>query len=409
MKKKNYLKQKIKTVLLKRYALDYLFKTENKMILFLFSIINFILFILFFVYKMSNMKDKIPIIFYIGIIIIFCIPFIYSAWKKKNRKDIFDKNFFVFLLLIILSVLGIFGIINNLFFLGGMILLLAFYILAKTSKFIPKFVWLGVLGWILLTAEIIPGAFDYNYENKVNNPKYNSTEKNVVMDINQFIGKKIEFENISQVNSIEALVVSAFKTMNVYGDTKSINKNLPLLILLIFIFSLLFLFFLFYSGGAKINKKKFIYCNDRICSSIWRKTKFYLMKQKEKILIILLLLIILLSLYIFYHTGIYFIPLTLFIFLINVSIVYWEITDKGKNPFPIFRSLYFTVVSHILSANIGMVIYISISPILRCSNFTTKNLVVLIWIIIAGSGLSVFMALISQIIWSGKRLTDKLG
>jgi hypothetical protein len=256
------------------------------------------------------------------------------------------------------------------------------FIFIQISKYIPKFIWIGILGWILLTAEIIPGMIGYDLQAQSNLGMETTAPKEISMDIENYLGDQIIYINFSEIENISELLKKSF--IGIFHFT-GIGVDYSIFVILFFV-SLIPFFYSTFSNSPKI-----------IFNKINRK---YLVFSSILVLFIS-------AIYVFLQTEIYFIPLSLGLFGINVAVVYWEITDRGINPCPFLRSVNFTLVSQLLTANIGMIIYIAIFPLFKGVYLTNRDIITFIWIIISGSSLSVFMALISQIIWSGKRLTEK--
>ncbi|MFW6130941.1 MAG: hypothetical protein ACOC56_07130 [Atribacterota bacterium] len=202
------------------------------------------------------------------------------------------------------------------------------------------------------------------------------------MDISKFLGQEVKYINFIEISDINSFFAKSIKGIFYRED---LRLNLYTICSFLWLASFIFLFFVIFS-----DKNKFKGLN-------------------KNILVIALLIAISISLFIiFLLTKIYFIPVSLGLFGVNIAIVYWEITDRGANPEPFIRAVHFTLVTQMITANIGEIIYVSIYPLFKFSGGITKrDFVIFLWIIIAGSGLSVFMALISQFIWSGKRLTEK--
>lgn len=383
MKNYNYLKSKIENVLLKRYAFNYLFSFDDKFILLLFSIINFILFSLFFVNEICNFEYFKTLFIYLTILFILLL-IIKLIKHKQNYENILKidtilrsyNSIFIITTTIILwlGIIELKEMFPLTFLIALIIILSTFYILSKISKYIPKFIWVGILGWILLTSSVVPDMLNYN-----TNMYIPGSTKG--MDISKFLGINISYINFSKIININEFFLKSFKGI-FYPENTSLVYTISLILLFVFLF-------LLFISTFSINKK-------------------FLGINKNHIVILLVILISISLLIISLITKIYFIPISLGLFGANIAIVFWEITDRGRNPEPFVRAVNFTIVTQLISANVGMIIYISIYPLFKYPDvLSTRDFITLLWIIIAGSGLSVFMALISQFIWSGKRLTEK--
>jgi len=228
---------------------------------------------------------------------------------------------------------------------------------------------------------------EYNFNNT--NPtdtvsETHSTFKGINMDIKEFLGGNLSILDIPARGNVKTYL-NLLRNSIISTDNYLGTQYVLLLLAIISFFSLTIVTF------TKSNK---------LC---------LISKTKTNAITILTLSLCLSSLLLFILNNVYFITLSIGLFVINIFIIWWEINQRGRTKQGFRKAFEFAMIAQMITANIGMIIYMTLYPLFRNVQITCYDYATLLWIIIAGSGLSVFMAIISQIIWSGSRLTEKTG
>jgi hypothetical protein len=225
------------------------------------------------------------------------------------------------------------------------------------GKIIPKFIWIGILGWILMTGEIIPGMLKHNPD-QINN------------EIGQVADDSVE--NISLNLEAKGYLLFDEKGFDIFFQKLSTLKNQPTLLIVLSIFLLLIWLF------------------------------------RWNIMFLFNLLLIVLGLH--YHILIFIIGAS--IFLANVSILYREIKQRGQNHYIWNRVNMFNFITTMFTISTGEIIILMFMPLYIASTdnagcISLVDLYSIFGMLFVGALVAVFFALITQAIWSGARLTDR--
>ncbi len=299
------------------------------------------------------------------------------------------------------------------------------------GKLIPKFVWIGLLGWFFIAANIIPGLMiNDNWKPPASGQptKHEETKKNNIhsysMPVTRFasINERTiiptdeesfyrAFQNYIEIFIVPAMCPVPLPNMSRMALKPDTSRKIAASDLFKFFrYSLILLAFILFSDiffsvsiyKQRYTKAKWLY---RIFSE--HATK----KEKNvywKLLLFSFLLIILsvLSLNYFLLFWVLSILTTVFIFR-------WEIQQRGQNHKPLSRAVLFVFLTQIFSALSGMILFLTMVPFYTFIHkdymvFNIYDSIVLGWAIILGSSVTVLLGIVTQVIWSGRRMTEEL-
>jgi hypothetical protein len=307
------------------------------------------------------------------------------------------------------------------------------------GKFIPKFVWIGLLGWFFIAANIIPGFMindnwkppgsrqsTKNEENKKTGENANN-KKNIhsysipgtrfasiyegAIDSTDEVTFNWAFHNYIEIFIVPASCPALLPNMSRMALEPDTSRKIAASELFKFFrYSLILLAFILFIDiflSVSIYKQRYI-------QSKWLYRVFSghsAQKEKDvkwKLLLFSFILIILsvLSLNYFLLFWVLSILTTVFIFR-------WEIQQRGQNHKPLSRAVLFVFLTQIFSALSGMILFLTMIPVYTFIHneymvFNIYDSIVLGWAIILGSSVTVLLGIITQVIWSGRRMTEEL-
>ena len=100
-------------------------------------------------------------------------------------------------------------------------------------------------------------------------------------------------------------------------------------------------------------------------------------------------------------------------FIATIFLFRWEIEERGKNHKKLSRSVLFVILAQVFSSISGEILFLILLPLYTDIGkdyklFNLYDSVVLGWLIFLGSAVTVLIGIVTQVIWSGKRMTDRL-
>lgn len=305
------------------------------------------------------------------------------------------------------------------------------------GKCIPKFVWIGLLGWFFIAANIIPGLMiNNNWE-----PSYQSTEgeannqkkeiENNKSNVHSYYLPGTRFISINEtaIDSIDEITFTRafYNYIEIFIVPATCQVSMPNMsrmalepdmshkiaasdLFKFFRYSLILLaFILFLDIFFSVSIYKQRYTQGKWLYRIF--SEHATKKEKNvywKLLLFSFLLIILsvLSLNYFLLFWVLSILTTVFIFR-------WEIQQRGQNHKPLSRAVLFVFLTQIFSALSGMILFLTMVPVYTYIHkdymvFNIYDSIVLGWAIILGSSVTVLLGIVTQVIWSGRRMTEDL-
>ncbi len=339
----------------------------------------------------------------------------------KNRYAIekindFGKNLIIFLVLTLFqSMLFVFNWSYNrnldqlfvyIFVIVFMGIIMGF-LWKSVAHILPRFVWIGVLGWFLLSSEmvtnlLVPGSWQSD-NGVVSNESIgeNYEEKTYIIPAEKLIGfsyKQLKDEQLE--HSLYNIPLCIFK---IHKN----NEHAISIIILLFLFIIILFYLLFITSLYKKHKLE-IEHNSK--GNNTNKIPWY---TRERVSFLFFIIMLFICLLLFIFTLNYFILITIIGFISNFYIFKLQIGKTGINHKTITRTILFTFVAYVFTLNIGFVyfnIYLPIFKLLGGHNVNIDNfhISVIIWVIIAGSAIALFIGIVTQFIWEGSRLTSDI-
>ncbi len=279
------------------------------------------------------------------------------------------------------------------------------------GKVIPKFVLIGMLGWILITIGFIPNLFTGNANNNKNFPTPISRMISLETDTPNNAQGRINFEPKKYVDIFIApglifkdqekeKIGKADTALNLHSnyDYFLAFRYVLILMVVVFLIDLLLVVSTFRKRRLDIQYNCFY--------TISAKQREESVKIKSLILVTLLLILAIISLN-------YFILFWAFFFIAAVLLFRWEILERGKNHKPFSRAILFVILTQIFSSICGEILIILFLPFYSLPShggelYNLFHVVILGWTVILGSSVTVLIGIVTQVIWSGRRMTEKM-
>lgn len=390
---KSILLKQMQRILLKRYAVEKLIPLRK---LFCITVIAFLSFILFQLFWIAISTEMIP---------------------GPHWKIVFEMSIIAILVILWRRVWGIIG------------------------QFIPKFVLIGLLGWFLIGANIIPTFIDYDDTAQNGAPpqkqdgQVKSKKDSISLPISRFFSlyeDEIDTEDTTHKefswHYLDTFIAPV--TMPIRGSlqagketagdsigkpnsetTKSqspqTNAGVEVLRFCCYV-SVLLIFVLFFDLFFTVAVYKRDGPMSRFLSvfSISASEREASVKRKLFLFCICLLLLAVLSLN-------YLVLFLVLLLLAAVFIFKWEIEQRGQNHKLLSRAVLFVFLAHVFSLLSGEILFLTLFPVYtlfsaRRPVFHIYDSIVLGWTIILGSMVTLLLGIITQVIWSGRRMTEEL-
>jgi len=284
--------------------------------------------------------------------------------------------------------------------------------------FIPKFVWIGLLGWFFIAANIIPtlmtsGSWgiealqgkDKAHSIALPGARYFSINEKDIPSYSEEMTKEA-LDNYLEHFIVPANIQAPIPHLPGKPDYSIIYTKSPgykmarygLILLAFILFFDIFLSVSIYNHGHTQTARFFLIFSEH---SRERESN---VKRKLFLLSFLLLILAVLSLN-------YFILFWILSFLTTIFIFKWEILQRGQNHKPLSRAVLFVFLTQIFSAISGMILFFTIMPVYtfihyKAITFNIYDSIVIGWAIILGSSITVLLGIITQVIWSGRRMTE---
>ena len=294
------------------------------------------------------------------------------------------------------------------------------------GRIIPKFVLIGMLGWIFIIVNITP--------NLIIGDKWGLKE-----NVSPYAGEDRQDKAPGQHSTswpISRLLNLNEKETGITGKKPNICEYLES-----------FLFPIRILRGKQVHPSKqqilnvanrseynvYIYFQIGICLivgillflniSTYRKNRstaenscsFYLIdhRQREENTKTYLILLCVSLIGIAYLSLNYFLFFWVVTFIATVFLFRWEIEERGKNHKKLSRSVLFVILAQVFSSITGEILFLILLPLYTDIGkdhklFNLYDSVVLGWLIFLGSAVTVLIGIVTQVIWSGKRMTDRL-
>jgi hypothetical protein len=279
----------------------------------------------------------------------------------------------------------------------------------KVGNIIPKFVLIGMLGWVLITVGLVPNLFNENQNNN-NLPIPISRLINVTNDSNNalenFHIKPEQILDFFIAPGLAARQLGQFSEPGNKEDELSLYSNynyylilryILLLVVVLSIIDILATISTYYKKGAN---------SSRSYSTIPAVQREWGVKKKLVLLGGLLFILTILSLN-------YFVLFWMLSFCTAVFLFRREILERGSNHKPLSRSLLFVILTQIFSSICGEILLILFLPLYAMPAGSIGPIYLLInvilgWTVLLGSSVTVLTGIITQVIWSGKRMTESM-
>jgi hypothetical protein len=372
-----FLRERFREVLMKRYAVEKVIGIKKLIRSFSFAILSFILFqVLWIVIAIHKLSVILQIC--LVIVVIFGLSFL---WRN------------------------IWGVVG---------------------KFIPKFVWIGLLGWFFIAANVIPnllvsGSWQLD---KFDNGKVVDKNKSYgisvpatrLFGLNESEIDEADRSDISRILSdyIESFFVPygipCFKNKPGTDSEESRNfitsGSLRLVRYLLLLLAVVLFIDIFFT--VSIYKQRYGDSMNRLFRvfSVHSKEREKNVKRKLILFSILLLSFSVLALN-------YFVLFWVLSFLTTIFVFRWEIKQRGQNHKPLSRAVLFVFLTQIFSVISGEILFLTLVPVYTFLHhqyvvFNIYDSIVLGWTILLGSSVTVLLGIVTQVIWSGRRMTESL-
>jgi MFS family permease len=370
-KNKRFIEKKIESILMKRYALEKIISTCEFLGVLLLTFLSFVIFFVFWLwvanYKTLHNVDQLDKVIYLGLyaaVLIFLLVIGYVIWKM-------------------------------------------------IGNYIPKFVLIGLLGWFLIGGGLISNIVVPAGFSEPKNESENAT--NIHLPATRFTGlheESVKDESGSSLKneSLHKIIlnietIDQFLTPAVKSNEKSIIlKEIEFTSLRLLIFFLLLLvltnLFLTVTMFNRSGKSRFY-----LATLSW--------KQRESAVKVNIGIIVVLSIGLFFLTLNYLFLFTFLLALANIILIKWEIQQRGQNHKIFTRSVLFLFLIQFFSMVAGEIFFLVYLPVFiyittgNSQLLSIHDAIMLSWIVIVGSLASALIGMTTQVVWSGRRLTEK--
>lgn len=333
----------------------------------------------------------------------------------------------------------------------------------KTNIILPKFIMVGLIGWAFLGSEMITNLLvSSNWEIQEKAVKKlgdKQLDKEGFASINLPVERLLSINEIpeskicdlSNPKEVRTSLVNVLKFMNspyyyTRGAKNIYKEYLFFWFLIIFFFVFMIILTSSYRRGSDndgIAQKKlpilkrfeffiilllffpfsvflYLYTNKFIGGISILVIVFFLIfirdrlpwKIRDVIVEVSFFAILTIGTILFFFTYNYFILFSLLFTTVNVLLFKWEISKRGVNHKLWSRSILSSLMTQMFAGISGAAYFIIFIPVFifmrKGFAFCTYDAGVLIWVIILGSSISVFIGLVTQLLLEGSRLTEKL-
>lgn len=347
------IKEKIEEILMKRYALE----------------------------KVLDVKKIFSICGYAFVSFLVFLGFWYGYSLLVDDSQLFLRIAFVFVSILILSVLW-------------------WQTWKKVRNVIPKFVLVGMLGWLLITMDLTSDLIRGNGDTiqGMNFPAPLCRLVSLEPGAANNLPAKIELKNIVDIITAPGLIPHSHQQWNkiVYCDLHSGFYVCLRCVFILIISVLLTLLLLIVSKYRRSNSPDM----------------FWLRGGDREDAVTVGLVLLVTSLLILGLISLnYFILFWVFSFLVSIILFRWEILERGQNHKPLCRALLFVILTQVYSSIWGEILLILFRPLYSIpahQGFILLHTSIMGWTIILGSSVTVLIGIVTQVIWSGRRMTDRL-
>jgi MFS family permease len=372
-KNKRFIEKKIESILMKRYALEKIISLRKFFWVFFLTFISFMIFFVFWLWV--------------------------ANYETLHNVDQFNKVFYLGLYAAVLIFLLVIG----------------YVIWRMIGNYIPKFVLIGLLGWFLIGGGLIsnivvPGGITDPQPKTGNDQvtnlhlpatRFTGLHETSVTDESKNSLKNAAFHKI--VFNIETLDQFLTPSIKSQKDPKILNEiEFTSLRLLIFFLLLLVLINLFLTVTMfnRSGKSRFYLANLR-----WI--------QRESAVKVNIGIIVILSIGLFHLTLNYLFLFTFLLALANIFLIKWEIQQRGQNHKIFTRSVLFLFLIQFFSMVAGEIFFLIYLPVFiyitkgNSQVLSMHDAIMLSWIVLVGSLASALIGMTTQVVWSGRRLTER--
>jgi len=379
MKSKKFVPDKIKAILMKRYALEKILSFWELFCVVVLSTISFMFFSLFW--------------------------FIVCLYKEKG--DIYEYAVSVFNIIALAVILG-----------SG------YFIWRIIKDLIPKFMFIGLLGWFLigaglLSSILVPGTIVTNGTDtksiQIPAGRFSGLNEKEPNRLDAFSPERLSIKKLISMKKLNKLI-DIFLAPSDFRIEREINKEKDLpgffkndvfksvrsiifLIFLLLLFDLFFTVTMFKKFKKPGKKYRFSYFN-----LPWNK--------REQCVTIKAFIVLLLAVALFFLTMNYFFILLVTLVLFNGLLIKWEILSRGQNHKINTRTVLFIFLMLFFALTAGEAFFLIYLPVFifikeGAQILSLYDAVLINWIVLVGSLASILMGLTTQVVWSGQRLTEK--
>ncbi len=289
------------------------------------------------------------------------------------------------------------------FFIGLFFFSIVGYVIWKIVGYaIPKFVFLGIVGWIIVSGSMLPDLF---VPGSLSPSKAVEKESIIGFPICRYFGvseKKVLFNESVKFKNIFDILDKLITPYKYFNNSNNNNKNNKISLTREFTFFVFFIFLLdiFLLSSTYKTEKGFLSLN------------YLSWKKRESYIKISILFLNLSAILLYFLSLNYFFVVFIFMLGFNFFLIKWEIEDNGQNHKIYSRAALFLFLISSFSLSFSEVFLILFLPAylfisekkLLLSNF---DVITIIWMAIIGSQIAVLFGMITQTVWSGKRLTEK--
>ena len=373
MKNKRFIEKKIESILMKRYALEKIISLRKFFWVLFLSFISYMIFFVFWLWV--------------------------ANYEKLHKVDQINKVFYLGLYAAVLICLLIIG-----------------YVIWKMiGNYIPKFVLIGLLGWFLIGGGLIsnivvPGGIT-DSQPKTENEK----GKNIQLPATRFTGlheQSVKDEpgnslkneslhkiilNIETLDQFLTPAVESKEAPKIFNKIEFTSLRLLIFFLLLLVLTNLFLTVTMFDRSGK--------------------SRFYLANlswiRRESAVKVNIGIIVILSIGLFFLTLNYLFLFTFLLALANIFLIKWEIQQRGQNHKIFTRSVLFLFLIQFFSMVAGEIFFLIYLPVFiyitkgNSQVLSMHDAIMLSWIVLVGSLASALIGMTTQVVWSGRRLTEK--
>lgn len=307
------------------------------------------------------------------------------------------------------------------------------------GNIIPKFVLIGMLGWIFIIVNITPnliigdkwGVINEKVPEHLDNPFSTEAKENkkeipysISLPISRLFNlneKELNSKKIDQekkkyckgfmhcigifISPIAILEKKPGENLNKRKIADIIKSNEYIIFLIVMLLCTLIVFIdLLLTVSTYWDKKRSFkwFCFYSIKSS----------QRENEIPLKLAVFCIFLS-GISYFSLNYFLLFWIISFVATIFLFRWEIKERGQNHKKWSRSILFVFLTQVFSSISGEILFLLFFPLYTEASpqypvFNLYDSIVLGWIIILGSSVTVFIGIVTQVIWSGRRMTERM-